>query len=75
MFLLVLAGLVLIATFLYISSMAAAPDMEAMSEIQAPDNSSGKAVPRLYGKVRLWGNNIYYGGLTAVAIEEESGGK
>ena len=75
MFLFIIVGIMLVATFLFISSLSTASYADAMTDIQAPDNSSGKAIPRLYGKAYLYGNNIYYGGLSSIAIQVDDGGK
>lgn len=72
MWLFIIAAIALVAVFLLISTMQQQPSAEPMTEIQAPDNSTGKAVPRLYGKARMYGNNIYYGPPTATAIVVET---
>ena len=73
MFLLVLVTIILAAVFLMISVMTPQQSAGPMTAIQAPDNSTGKAVPRLYGRALLYGNNIYYGGLSSYAIRVDSG--
>lgn len=61
----------LVATFIMFSGLPQQSSATAITEIQAPDNSAGKAIPRLYGKARLNGNNIFYGNLEAVEIVVE----
>ena len=68
--LLILVAIALVAVFLFISSMNQSDGAEAMTEIQAPDNSIGKAVRRLYVKAYLYGNCIYHGGLKAYEVKE-----
>ena len=68
MFLFIIAAIALVAVFLLISTMQDTPSAEPMTEMQAPDNSTGKVVPRLYGKARMYGNNIFYGNLSSIAI-------
>ncbi len=73
MFLFLLVAMVLVVAFLFIMMNTNQPDAVANTEIQAPDNSTGKAIPRLYGISKMYGNNIYYGGLTAYPIKEDDG--
>ncbi len=56
----IIVAVALIAVFLFISSMSMQQDVEQNTEINIPDNSIGKPVPRLYGKSRLYGNCLYY---------------
>ena len=74
--LLIFVAVLLVATFIFIASMSQnVQQAEAMTELQAPDNSTGKAIPRLYGRHRLYGNNIFYGNLTSQEIRIDDGGK
>ena len=61
----------LLATFLFApSALQDTPLPAGMNDFNFPDNSSGKPVPRLYGKARLSGNCIYVGGLRSEEIEK-----
>ena len=46
-----------------------------LEDFQIPDVSEGKSVPYVYGTVKLAGNCLYYGNLTAVELMACQSGK
>lgn len=64
-----LVALIVVA-FLFMFSTTPQSGASALSEITEPDNSIGKAVPRLYGKAMMVGNCLYYSTPRATKIEE-----